>query len=474
MKPRRAVAALLCLSFSACAVGPNYQRPAVPAPPQFYGALPPQDARSLADLPWWSLFDDPVLNGLVDEALRHGFDARLAAARVEEARALYGVARGAYYPQVGATAGVVHERADQFSNPEGTARTKWTAEVGFQWELDLWGRVRRLNESARAEYLASEEARRGVLLTLLADVASAYFALRELDEELEIARRTQSAFQDTYDLFDRQLRGGTASALETTRAEALLGLVSAQIPEIEREIVQRENQINLLLGRPPQPIERGPETTPLPPDVPAGLPSALLERRPDIRQAEQLLVSANAQVGVAKAAFFPTLSLTGLFGNVSPELGQLFSQGKTWSIGGNLFGGLFTGGSRRRQYEAAQARWEQARVRYEQAVVQSLAETSSALVSRSKLAEVQVQRERAVRAYREAVRLADLRYRSGLSAYFEVLEAQQQLYPTELNLAATRRDRLIAVVDLYRSLGGGWAPVPPGAAPTFPRPVSMP
>ena len=262
--------------------------------------------------------------------------------------------------------------------------------MGFSWELDLWGRIRRLNESARAEYLATEEARRGVLLSLVSDVAIAYIELRELDQDLAIATRTTAAFQDTYDLFNRRLEGGAASALETTRAEALLGEVAAEIPEIERAIVARENQINFLLGRNPQPIPREGPLVAVSPDVPPGLPSTLLERRPDIRQAEQLLIAANANVGVAKANFFPRLSLTGLFGNVSPELGDLFSQGRTWSIGAGLLGPIFQGGRIKRSYGVAQARWEQARIQYEAAAANAFGEVSRALVDRT-----QARRDRA-------------------------------------------------------------------------------
>ena len=452
-----------------CAVGPNYKRPPVVLPGQFYGEPAAAEARSLADVPWWDLFQDPVLKSLVDEALENGFDARRAAARVEEARALYGIARSEFLPTAGYQGAWERTRPDQFQNPSGETQTKWTANVGFGWELDVWGRIRRLNEAAKAQYLATEEARRGVFLSLVSDVATAYFELRELDAELEIANRTTTAFQDTYDLFSRRLEGGAASALETARAEASLGQVAAQIPEIERAIVARESQINLLLGRHPQPVPREGPSTPLPPEIPAGLPSQLLERRPDVRQAEQLVVSANAEVGVATAAFFPTLSLTGLFGNVSPELGDIVSKGKTWNVGAGLLGPLFQGGALKRNREAAKARWEQARVEYEATVTRSLAETSTALVARTKLVETERQRARTVQAYREAVRLASLRYRSGLSAYFEVLEAQQQLFPAEIGLAQTRRDHLVAVVSLYKAVGGGWqaealAPAPASTA----------
>jgi len=455
-----AMAAVLALAVAGCAVGPNYKRPLVPVPERFYGdehsAAAVAEARSLADAPWWDVFDDPVLKGLIEEALRRGFDARLAAARVEEARARYGIARSQLYPAVDYEGAWNRQRLDRILNPSGKSQTRWTVETGLSWELDLWGRVRRLTEAARAEYLATEEGRRGVMLSLVSEVAIAYLDLRELDQELAIAKSTTGAFQDTYDLFRRRLEGGAASALETARAEASLAGVAAQIPEIERAIVARENQINFLLGRNPQPIPRE-GLIALAPDVPAGLPSTLLERRPDIRQAEQLLVAANAGVGVAKADFFPRLSLTGFFGLVSPELGSLFeSQSRTWGVGPSLLGPIFQGGRVKRGYEAAKARWEQARVSYEATTASAFGEVSRALVDRSKLVETERQRAREVAAYQEAVRLANVRYGSGLSAYFEVLEAQQQLFPAEISLARTRRDQLVAVVDLYRALGGGW------------------
>ena len=310
---RSAAMVALSLLVAGCAVGPNYKRPLVPVPQHFYGdaQAAADQARSLADVPWWDVFDDPILKALIEESVRNGFDARLAAARVQEARARYGIARSQFLPSVDYEGAWQRARADQFLNPAGKAQTRWTVDVGFSWELDLWGRIRRLNEAARAEYLATEEGRRGVLLSLVSDVAVAYLELRELDDELEIAKHTTAAFQDTYDLFNRRLEGGAASALETSRAEGSLGQVAAEIPEIERAVVARENQINFLLGRNPQPIPREGPLMSVPPDIPPGLPSALLERRPDIREAEQHLVAANASVGVAKADFFPRLSLTG-------------------------------------------------------------------------------------------------------------------------------------------------------------------
>ena len=452
-----------------CSVGPNYRRPALPAPESFYESTQATADASLADTPWWGVFEDPALRSLVEEALRNGYDVRLAAARVEESRARYGIAGSLYFPDLGysATAGRSHSSA--YATPGDATGNLVTANASLSWELDVWGRVRRLNEAARAEYLATEEGRRAVVVSLVADVASAYFDLRDLDAELEISRRTRATFQDTFDLFSRRLSGGAASALETARAEALLANAAAQIPALEQRVVARENQITLLLGRAPGPVPRGASLTDqsMPPVVPAGLPSALLLRRPDVREAEQALVAANANVGVARAAFYPTLSLTGLFGGQSTGLGDLFAAGRTWSVGANVLGPLFRGGRLRAAERVARAQFEEALVSYERAFTRALGEVSSSLVAIEKLAAEETQRERSVRATREAVRLATLRYESGLSAYFEVLDALQLLLPAETALVQTRRDRLTAFVSFYRALGGGWSdasPAPPPAA----------
>ncbi|HVT18212.1 MAG TPA: efflux transporter outer membrane subunit [Thermoanaerobaculia bacterium] len=466
--------AAACLA--GCTVGPAYRRPPLTVPEQFYGQTGAAQAASLADLPWWEVFADPTLRSLIEEALRGGFDVRIAAARVEEARARFGIARAAYLPELAYKGEYLRQRLSELAqNPTGKATDQWTANVNTSWEIDVWGRIRRLNESAKAQYLATEEARRGVMLTLLGEVASAYFDLRQLDEELEIAHRTTAALQDTFDLFNRRLEGGAASALETSNAEALLAAEAAQVPVLESQITAKENQLALLLGRGPGPVPRGappagsppagsppagapPAGSPAapPPRVPGGLPAALLLRRPDLRQAEQQLIAANANVGVARAAFLPTLSLTGLLGGVSPELSQLFAAGKTWSIGAGVAQPLVNAGGLRSQYRVVLAQWEQARLLYEQAVTNAFGEVSTALVTLQKLADAERERARSAAAYGEAVRLARLRYTSGLSAYFEVLDALRQLLAAENNLAQTRRDRSVALVQLYKALGGGW------------------
>lgn len=450
---KRALLLIASLTLAACTVGPNYQKPVVAVPDQWYGADGTPGEGSLADVAWFDLFRDPALRSLIEEALRNGYDARIAIARVEEARARYGIAGAARYPDVD------YQAATGYGRQNGETGGAIAANVAAGWELDLWGRIRRLNEAARAQYLASEEGRRAVQMALVAEVAEAYFDLRELDTELEIARNTTAAFRNTLDLFERRLRGGTASGLETSRAEALLATASAQIPLLERDIVATENQLNVLLGRVPGPIARGAALgeQAIPPDVPAGLPSALLLRRPDVRAAEQQLIAANANIGVAEAAFYPTLSLTGLLGVQSSDLSELFGEGRVWNIQAGLLGPIFNAGRLRNQRRVAVAQFDVALAQYEESVTRALADVSTSLVSLQKLGEVETERERGLRANREAVRLATLRYDSGLSAYFEVLEAMQQLFTAQNAAARTRRDRLVALVRVYRALGGGWS-----------------
>jgi multidrug efflux system outer membrane protein len=456
-----------------CTMGPAYQRPPVTPPEQFYGLAGQAQAASLADLPWWELFGDPTLKSLIEEGLKNGYDVRIAASRVEEARARYGIAGAALYPQIGYQGQFARERFSGFQPgaPAGGASADViTANVNATWEIDLWGRVRRLTEAAKAQYLASEEARRGVVLALVSETAAAYFDLRLLDEDLEIARRTTGAFHDTFDLFNRQLQGGVASGLETSDAEAAWAGEAAQVPAIENQIAAKENQLSLLLGRNPGPIPRGATLfgQPLRAEIPAGLPAALLLRRPDLRQSEQQLVAANAGIGVAEAAFFPAISLTGMFGGLSPDLRQLLGKGQTWSIASGLTGPIFQGGSLRGQLRVAAAQFEQAKLQYEQAVTNAFGEVSTSLYALQKLAAEELERQRAVKAYQEAVRLALLRYSSGLSAYFEVITAQESLLGAENGLAQTRHDRLVAMVNFYKALGGGWQleePAKPAAAP---------
>ena len=326
------------------------------------------------------------------------------------------------------------------------------------WELDIWGRIRRQHEAARAQFLGTEEARRGVLLSLVSNVAQAYFELLQLDAQLDIARRNTASFQDTYDLFQRRLEFGVASTLETSRAEGALGSAAGTIPDFERQIAAKENEISVLLGRNPGPIPRGTSLfeQPVVPAVPAGLPSALLERRPDLRQAEQQLVQANAQVGVAMADFFPQLILSGFGGGVSPQLSGISS---VWSLTAGLTGPIFQGGQIRANYQASVAAWEQAKLQYEQAVITAFQEVASALTALAKLAQVEAEQARAVNAYADSVRIANRRYRGGLASYYEVLEAQQLLFPAETQLAQVRANRLVDVCPALQGPRGRLEPL---------------
>jgi multidrug efflux system outer membrane protein len=451
--------ALAFVTLAGCAVGPNYQRPKVASPAQFRGQLSPTQAASLADRPWWEIFNDPTLASLIDEALRNNYDLRAAGWRVEQARAEAGIARSTFLPQVQAGGGWSRSRPSSYATGGSTPPANlYDVNLGLSWELDLWGRIRRLDEAALAQYLGTEEVRRGVMLSLVADVATSYFELRTLDLQLEIAKRTAAAFEQTRDLFDRRLAAGAASALETASAEASLASTSANIPDLERQIVAQENQLSFLLGRDPGNVPRGAALNDqsLPLEIPAGLPSDLLERRPDVREAEQALVAANADVGVATANLFPTFSLTGALGGVAPQVSELLGKGKSWSMGGGLLTPIVQGGRLADARRAVVAQWQQARVAYERTVTNALAEVSTALVAYEKLADVEEQRARAVSADREAVTLANQRYVAGLADYLEVLQAEQQLYPAENALAQTRFQRLATLVQLYKGLGGGW------------------
>jgi multidrug efflux system outer membrane protein len=457
---RRVGFLLLLPLLAACAVGPNYNQPPVTVPDEYRDVQgPPAPNESLADQPWWEVFCDPKLQELINEALQEGYDVQLAAWRVEEARARAGIARSEFWPQIFYSGQWSRSQQSSFLPPFTHATQNFNnVNVNFGWEIDLWGRIRRSNEAAKAQYLATEEARKGVLLSLVSEVAQTYFLLRELDEELVIARNTVDAFQGTFDLYQRKLNEGAGSALQTSYASAARNQVAAQVPEIERQIEAAENQLNLLLGRNPADIPRGFElhAQPTPPEVPAGLPSTLLERRPDVRQAEQEVISANALVGVATANFFPTISLTGLFGGVSPEVSNLFPEGRTWSIAAGLFGPLFQGGLHHSQYDVAYAQWEQAALLYQQTVTAAFSETTTVLYARDKLVESVTELEHTVADYREMVRLTTLRYDSGLASYFEVLYAMQQLYPAEIALARQRLNLLNDYVNIYKALGGGW------------------
>jgi multidrug efflux system outer membrane protein len=447
-----------------CAVGPNYKRPSLDVPDTFRGAPSAPATNSLSDLPWTEMFPDETLRQLIATALTNNYDLRIAVTRVEQARSLLAQARAGFLPQINyegtAARGKNSVSGTAFAN--GGQTTDFFLIAGtVSWEIDLWGRIRRLNEAARAQFLASEENRQAVILSVISEVAQDYFRLLALDAELEIARSASNSFGESLRIFSERLQQGVVSQLETSRAEASLGSAAAAVPEFERQITVLENQINILLGLNPRPVPRSRTLLQqhLPPEVPAGLPSALLERRPDIRQSEQLLRAANAQVGVAVANFFPQLNLSGLFGQVSPELSALTSgAANAWSIAANLTGPLYQGGRLKAQYRQAQAVWDEARLQYAALVLNACQEVADQLVNVQKLAESRVQQARAVRANEMAVNISRERYIAGRAGYFELLEAQQQLFPAQNTLVQIELNQYLAVVQLYKALGGGFQP----------------
>jgi outer membrane protein, multidrug efflux system len=469
---RRPLALLAAGLASACLLGPNYERPKMPVPPAHRFAEGSAQNQSLADLPWWEVMQDPVLQKLLHEALAGNLDLRTATARVTEARAQYGIARSFLFPEVNLAAGYSAEQASRLSEPpQATQKSKhyqnWSAGFPVSWEIDLFGRIRREKQAAFALYLASEEGRRAVLVTLVADVASNYLFLRELDLQIEVARRTVGVNEETVRFYSTRLGGGVSNRLEVDRAAGNRSRTAAVIPQLEQQAAIAENSLCLLLGRPPGPIERGEALTEahLPPEIPAGLPAALLERRPDVLAAEQQLVAANANVGAAKALFFPTISLTGLLGTLSGEFSNLLkADSNVWQVSPSLFAPIFQGGRIRRNYEAAQARREQVAAQYQKAALNSYREVANALVSVRKLGEARRVLEEGVAALRDASTLARSRYDAGLANYLEILNADQELFDQELQLAQTRGEELRAFVELYRALGGGWQQPPAPAA----------
>jgi outer membrane protein, multidrug efflux system len=447
---------------SGCAVGPNYQRPKVNIPAEYRDAQGATQQASIADLPWWDVFKDDKLRNLVQTALTNNYDLRIAATRVEQSRQIAAQARAQYFPflnySVSASDGK-NEFVGTVSPNGGQQHGAFAGVATVAWEADVWGRLRRENEAARAQYLATEEARRGVMLSLVSDLAQAYFELLDLDLQLQIAKDSTDSFSQTLKLFTQRLEGGVASKLDTSRAAAALATAAASIPELERQIALKENQISLLLGNNPSPI---PHTAKLleqivPPDIPVGLPSALLERRPDILTAEQQLRSANAQVGVATANFFPRIGLTALFGRASSPLSSLSSgEATVWSIAGNVAGPIYQGGALRAQKRQSVAFWEQSKLQYEQTAQVAFQDVSDALVSRQKFEAIRDEQAQAVQAYKESVKVSFQRYIAGKASYFEVLDAQLQLYPAENALAGTELNRRTVIVQLYKALGGGW------------------
>jgi multidrug efflux system outer membrane protein len=461
-------AAVAATVLAGCMLGPDYQRPTLPLPAQYRDAerpAPGQESTSLADLQWFQLFQDEALQALIHTALQQNYDVRIAVARILEAQAQLGITRSFLFPQVDGRGTIARDRISEerfLAVPSGQNEgNTFFLGLSLLYEIDLWGRLRRDTEAARAELLSTEWARRAVLVSLVADVARAYFELRELDLDLEIAKRTFASRQKSLRLTQVREEEGVATRLDIRQAENLLYTAGARIPDLERLITQKENEIRFLLALPPGDIRRGLPLTAhtLPPEIPAGLPATLLDRRPDIRQAEEVLVAANAQIGAAKALYFPTFSLTGILGLESDDLKDFISaSARTWSIGVGILQPIFNAGRIRSFNEAAAARHLQTLASYEQVIQTAFREVSDALIGYRKTREQRVQQELLVEALADSAALANTRFLGGIDSYLQVLDAERQLFDAELELSRVQANELLNIVQLYKALGGGWQP----------------
>jgi multidrug efflux system outer membrane protein len=446
-----------------CAVGPNYKRPKVDTPAVYRGLTPEQAARnevrSLADEKWWQVFQDDKLQDLIKTALQQNYDARIAATRVLEAQARLGITRADQFPTIAAGAGSTNQRTAQQKFLPATETNTNRVALALDWDLDFWGRFRRATEAARANLVATEWARREVITELIANLAGAYFRLRALDLQLEISRRTLASRQGSLRLTRLLAQGGSTSLLDVRQAEQLVFTAAAEVPTLEQQIEQQENFISILLGNNPGPVPRGRELTEQerPPSVPAGLPSALLERRPDIRQVEAQLIAANAQIGVARAAYFPDIVLTGTSGYQSSALTSLFtSPAGLWNFGASLTQPIFTAGRLRSNLRLAESQQQEALLFYQRTIQGAFRDVADALIAYRKTQEFRAQEQWLVDSAKDAARLSEMRYKGGAASYLEVLTNDTNYFSAELGLVQAQLAELLAFVQLYRSLGGGW------------------
>ena len=466
----------LTLFTCGCTVGPNYKRPKVDVPVTYRAAVPQdttqaqQDSsqqasqpaeQSLGDQKWWEVFQDPQLQELIRTAIQNNYDVRIAAARILEAQAQLGITRADQLPTVSAGASAENDRfsAKQKVYPPGEETSLIQANASFAWELDFWGKYRRATEAARANLLATEWARRAVINTLVSDVAAAYFQLRAYDLQLEISRRTLATRQESLQLTQTLSNGGAGTMLDVRQAEQLVATAAESIPDFERRIEQQENFISTLLGKNPGPVARGMKLTEQPhvPEIPAGIPSTLLERRPDIRVVEGQLMAANALIGVARAAYFPQISLTALSGFQSSALSNLFTgPAGFWSFGGSLAQPIFAGGRIKSGVRLSKARKEELVLTYQQTIQQAFRGVSDSLVEYQKDREFRMHQEELVFAAKDAAQLSELRYQGGAASYLEVLTNETNAFNAELGLTQAQLNELLGLVDIYRNLGGGW------------------
>jgi NodT family efflux transporter outer membrane factor (OMF) lipoprotein len=466
---RRTLIVALATALTGCTVGPDYKRPSVAMPPGFRAPepAPATQTAALADLKWFEIFKDDKLQELIRTALQQNYDLRDAVARVEAAQAGLGITRSAQFPNFGANGAVEINRLSRNGAtplpPQFLAsqnRNFGEATLGLlSFEVDIWGRLRRATEAARANLLSADENRKAIITTLVSGVATAYLSMREFDYELEISKRTLDTREQSLELTRSRQTGGVSTLLDLRQAEQLVDTAAQIIPGIQQNIEQTENQIRLLLGQNPGDVMRGQILTEqhFPPEVPAGLPSELLERRPDIRAAEQTLIAANAQIGVARAAYFPQLSLSGVLGGQSTQLSSLFSgPASTWSLVPEVSQPIFTAGRLKSGVKLAQAQRESALVQYEKTIQTAFFEVSNSLIAHQRVRESRQQQEALVIALQDRVRLAYIRYRGGVDTQLNALDSDRDLFQAELTLAQIRLDELLTVVQLYKALGGGW------------------
>ena len=455
---RRLLLALVCaLGVSSCALGPDYERPEIDVPEGF---REPGDAGPpLANVEWWNVFQDQQLNALINIALEESRDLALASARLEEARARLGFVRANQFPRLDINAAASRGNSAEQFFPGSGIQENYVISADLFFEVDLFGKLRRSTEAARAELLANEEARKTVYIALIADVAGTYFLLRDLDARREITERTLATRRDSTNIIRQRFERGTTPMLDVNQAEIQEADAAADLAAFERQVIQTENLLSVLVGRNPGPITRGDELVDQvrPPSVPGGLPSELLERRPDVRTAEQSLAAQTARIGVAQALRFPSLGLTGSAGLASNDLSDLNDgDSSIWNVGVNIFAPLFNAGQNKRNVEIEIARTEQLLQQYEFTVLQAFREVEDALVAIRTLRDESAAREMQTRAARNAAFLSMARYNGGVTSFLEVLDTERSLFQAEIAASAVRRARLVAIVDLYKALGGGW------------------
>lgn len=455
------VALLAGALLAACAVGPDYQRPEIKAPEKWRIDYP--EAAEVANTKWWEQFGDPALNQIVEEALIGNLDIQAAAARVDQFLGALSTTRSQFFPQIGYAGGASRNRASEagptpLAPGTNTNYSLYQANLNAAWQIDLFGRVRRQSENVQAQVYASEQGRRGVILSVVTSAAASYVVLRGLDRELEIARATAQNYADTKQLFQLRFAGGVVSEVELSQIESQYQTALAAIPSFEQQVAAQENLISVLLGRDPGPIPRGKTIVELAgPAIPAGLPSELLERRPDVLQAEQNLVAANANIGVAKSLYFPLISLTGLFGSVSTTTSNFLREpSRTWSVAADLVGPIFTFGAISGQVQTAEAAQQEATLFYRTTILNAFRETNDALVGSQKKREEAEAQARRVKALRDYARLSRLRFDNGVASYIEVLYAENELFNAELVAVSTLADRYTQLINVYKAMGGGW------------------